>query len=137
MKKIFSAVLALTMPVLCNAQNVARADLVNAAALQFESGLVAAPSTTITFANDGGTFLLVRNVSNTLTNLRVVTQATEVNVQGFGRVSLTDTVVPVAAGARLMVGPFPTNRWNDGGGLVTAIVSFTSNISVSAVRGAQ
>ncbi len=137
MKKIALTAALAALPFIASAQNVARTELTNAGLVNFEAGLINAPSTTLTFANDGATYLLVRSALGSAANVRFVTQANEINVGGFGRVSISDVVVSVPANGRVVLGPFPTTRWNDGAGLVNAVISSTASISVTAVRGAQ
>jgi hypothetical protein len=132
---LISALLAL--PVAAAAQTVTRTDVVNANLININSGVPNAPSTTFTFANDGATFLVVRNSSASTVNVRVAVQTSEVNVTGYGRVSLTDAVVATNAGSHNIIGPFPVNRYNDSSGLVTATISNTAAVSLTAIRAAQ
>ena len=81
-----------------------------------------------TFANNGRTYLFVKNSSGASINVTInsVTPCS----QGFDH----DKVVAVGAGATVQVGPFPTNQYNDTSGNVGVTYSASASVTVAAVR---
>src|SRR5207253_786284 len=76
----------------------------------------AAASVADSFLNDGHTFLLFTNGSVTARPLTIA--ANDVARPGFGNIVTPDTVVTLPGsgtnGGLAVVGPFPTERFNDG-----------------------
>lgn len=95
---------------LAQVNNVTPTD-VTAAGVNISTSLIANPSPTY-FTNDGMTLLAVRTgASGTTATVR--TKATQITQQGLGTVTLTDQAVVIPANAFMLLGPFPTGRWND------------------------
>lgn len=80
------------------------------------------------FANDGKTYLEVQNTSAGAINVTINSQ--KVCDQGVDH----DQVVAVAAGARRIIGPFPTDRWNDSNGRVQVTYSAAAGVNVRAFK---
>lgn len=79
------------------------------------------------FANDGDTFLQVKNTSGSAITVTLQTPAT---VDG---VALTDptVTVPATTGDK-MIGPFPTRAFNQAGGVVYVDFSAVTNVTCAA-----
>lgn len=117
------AVLALGAVIALNAaQQIADTGIVPA----YQAGITAAD--TFTFPNDGKVFLHVKKGANPC-NLTLVTPATN-----RGK-AIADTVVAIGANTDQMVGPFPTDLYNDPStGLVTGSVSEATGFTVALLR---
>jgi hypothetical protein len=88
-------------------------------------------------ANDGRTFLRVKNGGGASINVTIAKQAASVNVGGFGALAVADEVIAVAAGAEKDIGPFPAGRFNDANGQVNVSYSGVTTVTVAALRLAQ
>ncbi|AWM37017.1 hypothetical protein GobsT_50820 [Gemmata obscuriglobus] len=97
----------------------------------------AAASTADNFANDGRTFLLFTNANASARTLTIAANAT--SRPGFGSIATPATVVTLPGsatnGGLAVVGPFPTERFND---ITTGRVSYTLDVAtgmtVAAVK---
>jgi len=87
-----------------------------------------AVSASDTFANDGHTVLQVSNASASPLTATIV--SAQLCNQGFSH----NVAVTVAAGATELIGPFPTNRFNDSNGNVTVQYGATTSITAAAYR---
>jgi hypothetical protein len=86
-------------------------------------------SPTIYMSNNGETLLVVKGGAAAVT-ATLKTQATSISQNGYGSTPLSDVNVSVPAGAVVVVGPFPTGRWNNQYGLLQ--VSMSSVVGISA-----
>lgn len=94
----------------------------------------ASASTSDNFANDGNTFLHIKN-SGTQKTLTLVTQATSVQKAGHGTISLANqTFTITATTGDQMIGPFPPSRWNDANGRVNYTLDSATGVTVAAVK---
>ena len=99
-------------------------------ALTGDSKAYVTPASGDTFANDGHTFLHVKNANVaactvTIDSVRPCDQGTDHNI----------AVVVAADTGDEMIGPFPVARFNDSSGNVTVTTySVTSSVTVAAVR---
>ena len=97
----------------------------------------AAASTADNFVNDGRTFLVFTNANASARTLTIAANAT--SRPGFGTIATPATVVTLPGsgtnGGLAVVGPFPTERFND---VTTGKVSYTldaaTGMSVAAVK---
>ena len=81
------------------------------------------------FANDGRIFIYLKN-TNAAT--RTVTANSQVNCsQGFDHDIAV--VIPATTGER-MIGPFPTDRFNDSSGNLQLTYSADTNLTISVLR---
>ena len=85
------------------------------------------------FTNDGKTFLWVKNGA-TDCNVTVTTQKSTVDVSGFGTLSLSNAAITVTATEERLIGPWPTNRWNDSSSFVQVTYDDVSNVTVAAIK---
>lgn len=85
------------------------------------------------FKNDGRTLFYAKNNSGTAAELEFISQKASVYKDGYGAVSLGNQVMSVASGTSVLVGPFPTSRWNTTYGTVK-VSSTVTGISVTAVN---
>jgi len=84
------------------------------------------------FANDGKVFLHVKNGGASPDTVTIVCQT----ACNYGSSTPThDLTVSVTNGADRMIGPFPTSRFNDANGDVTVNHSYTTTVTVAAIRG--
>src|SRR5689334_14053589 len=87
----------------------------------------ASASTADSFVNDGRTFLLFTNGNASARTLTIAANAT--SRPGFGSIATPSTVVTIPGsgtnGGLCMVGPFPTERFND---ITTGKVSYTIDV---------
>ena len=90
------------------------------------------------FANDGKTFLLVKNASG---STRTVTAdaVASLDKPGFGTVPIADSVLTVPGsgtnGGLTMWGPFPPDRFNDSNGRVSLTYSDSgADLTIAVVR---
>lgn len=95
--------------------------------------LPTAADDTMTFANDGRTVIAVCNGSAGSIN---VTEASTKVIPDGGAADLTvqDRIVAVAAGETRVIGPFPTDVYNDAAGVVTLTFSAKTTVTVQALR---
>lgn len=95
---------------------------------------MAAPATTAalsqTFANNGKILVAVKNASASPINATFVAQ--QVINDGGGALALTNRVVAVAAGATLVIGPFPPAIFNDVNQEVTLQISVVTSVTLQA-----
>ena len=83
-----------------------------------------------TFANNGKTFLHVKNGGGSSIN---VTLASQVDSPPAGTAA-SNKVIAVAAGGEKMIGPLPEYGYNDSGGLVHVSYSAVTSVTVAAIR---
>lgn len=83
-----------------------------------------------TFANNGKILVAIKNGSGASINATFV--ATKVVNDGGGNLSLGNRVVAVAAGATLVIGPFPTEVFNDSAQEVTLQISAITTVTLQA-----
>jgi hypothetical protein len=79
------------------------------------------------FANDGNTFLHVKNGGGSSINVTIQTPGT---VDGL---TVSDLVVAVAAGAEKMIGPFPPGIYNQSGEVYVDWSAVTS-VTMAAIK---
>lgn len=79
------------------------------------------------FSNTGREFFLVKNASGG--NLTVTVNSQANCDQGFDH----DLIIVVATATEVSIGPFPTVRFNDGGGKVQVTYSGVTSLTVRAV----
>jgi len=80
--------------------------------------------TTNTFANTGSQFIYFKNTSGSSRNVNVSVQTTQVDSQIYGNLTKTNpTSKTVANGQTCLIGPFPTEAYNDNSGNVTFTVT--------------
>jgi hypothetical protein len=80
------------------------------------------------FANNGKTFLHVKNGGGSSINVTIPTPG---SVDGL---AVAERIVAVAAGAEKMMGPFPTATYNQAGGLVYVDLSDATSVTLDAFR---
>jgi hypothetical protein len=80
------------------------------------------------FYNDGETYLEIDNASGGSINVTINSQ--KPCDQGFDH----DIVNAVAAGAREVMGPFPTGRFNNSNGRVLVTYSAAASVTVRAFK---
>jgi hypothetical protein len=99
------------------------------------STLAAAAAGGDQFANpeDQTTLFEIANASGGSINVTFATQVASAPVAGAGNVTLSNRVVAVANGARMLIGPFPA-RFNDASGFVQVTYSGVSSVTVGARR---
>ena len=83
-----------------------------------------------TFANDGKTFLHVKNGGGSSINVTLSSQVTNPPAG----TAATNKVIAVAAGAEKMIGPLPANGWNDANGQVHVNYSAVTSVTLAAVK---
>lgn len=94
-----------------------------------------------TFANDGRTFLLVKN-ANASTRTVTADAVASLDKPGFGTVPISDSVLTVPGsgtnGGLTMWGPFPPERFNNSSGAVALTYSDSAaDLTIAAVRMPQ
>lgn len=98
----------------------------------------AAASVADVFANDGKTFLLFKNSNASARTLTLAGNA--FSKPGFGDISAADAGETVTLpgsgtnGGECMVGPFPTDRFNNSSGQVSYTVDNVTGLTVAAVQ---
>ncbi|WP_435007984.1 hypothetical protein P12x_005250 [Tundrisphaera lichenicola] len=90
-----------------------------------------------TFTNDGRTFLLFTNANASARTLTIA--ANDTTRPGFGTIATPDTTVTIPGsgtnGGLCVVGPFPTERFNDlSTGKVSLGYSAVTGLTVAAVK---
>ncbi|HYH68446.1 MAG TPA: hypothetical protein VD866_27380 [Urbifossiella sp.] len=89
------------------------------------------------FANDGKTFLLFTNGNASARALTLA--ANDAEKPGYGTIATPDTVVTIPGsgtnGGLCVVGPFPTERFNDPAtGRVSYTIDAVTGLTVAAVK---
>lgn len=102
--------------------------------LAFTTASAAAAGDVFKNLNDERTFLYVSNGSGSSIDVTITAQGTTVSKEGFGDVTVSNTVVSVAAGAAEMIGPFPSARFNNSSGNVAVGYSSNTSVTVAAIR---
>lgn len=100
----------------------------------------AAASAADNFANDGRTFLVFTNANASARTLTIAANAT--SRPGFGSIATPATVITLPGsgtnGGLAVVGPFPTERFNDPTtGKVSYTLDVATGMSVAAVKLTQ
>lgn len=85
------------------------------------------------FRNDGYTLLAIKGGSSAVT-ATLVTAATSLTKAGYGAVALENEVVSIPASAMVLIGPFPTGRWNTQAGTVHVSLTSVAGVSASAIK---
>jgi hypothetical protein len=88
----------------------------------------------IYFQNDGYTFVVIRNGNGTAVTATALTQKTSVQKPGFGTITLSDQSISIPSASTVLVGPFPTGRWNLSSGLGRISMSTVTGISATGLR---
>lgn len=139
MKLTRAIALAALLPVGAFAQtaNISRTDLTTSG-VNLTSSAQNAPGV-IYMPNDGRSLLYIDNRSvSTGVTATITTQKTSVTKDGYGTISLSDQVVSIPSSSRVIVGPFPTGRWNStggsGGGTVRVSMSTVTPVSTTSLR---
>lgn len=85
--------------------------------------------------SDERTMLICSNTNGSTRTVTAETQASTVNVPGYGAVALTDqaSVVPITSGLTI-IGPFPAAQFNDSSGYAHVTFSAVTNLSCAAIR---
>lgn len=133
MKKVLLATAALVLPAaIAGAQtaNISVTDLVvsgvSASAMQASSSPTYIP-------NDGETFIAVQQAGTAKTGT-IRTQATQINAQGMGPITLADQTLLVPSGTGVVLaGPFPTGRWNNPA-YGTVKIDWSAPVSLTVIR---
>lgn len=81
-----------------------------------------------TFLNDGMTVLHVKNGGGSSINVTI--NSVTACDQGFDH----DIVVAVPNGGERLIGPLPTGRFNDTGGLASVSYSAVTSVTVAAIQ---
>ncbi|TBG37159.1 hypothetical protein ELG78_09270 [Rhizobium leguminosarum] len=115
------AALAQSVPTV-STTDITTAGLTNATGMQNAA-------TSTYFANNGETLFVVDGGPTAVT-ATFKTQATTISQNGYGTTTLSDVAVTIPSSSVVVMGPFPTGRWNNQYGLVG--VSFTAVTGVSA-----
>ncbi len=95
-------------------------------------------STADVFANDGKTILIFLNGNASSRTLTIAGNA--FSKPGFGDISAADAgeVVTIPGsgtnGGRIIVGPFPTDRFNNSSGQVSYTIDNVTGLTVAAVK---
>jgi hypothetical protein len=97
----------------------------------------ASASTADSFANDGKTFLLFTNGNASARTLTIA--ANDADKPGFGTIAVPDTAVTLPGsgtnGGLAIVGPFPTERFNDPStGRASYTLDNATGMSVAAIK---
>ncbi len=91
----------------------------------------------MSFANDGHTFLVLTNGDTGTPTCTATVQNKTPASQGFNPFTLADKVVTLPAtgtnGGREIIGPFAQAEYNDGTGLVQIALSGVTSLTVAAV----
>ena len=88
------------------------------------------------FANNGETLFVVKGGAVPVT-ATVKTQATTMSQQGYGSAPLSDQTVSIPAASVVMMGPFPTGRWNNQYGLTGVSITSITGVSITAINVPQ
>lgn len=94
-------------------------------------------STSDTFVNDGKlTFLIFINTNATARTLTIA--ANDADKPGFGPITTPDTTKTLPGsgtnGGLAIVGPFPSDRFNNSNGVVTYTLDVATGMTVAAVK---
>ena len=100
------------------------------------ANLVAASGGGDTFVNDASelTLLMVRNGGGSSINVTIAVVPSNVNTTSYGQLSVSSTVVAVAAGATVVIGPFRQILYNNSSGLVSVTYSNVTSVTVAALK---
>ncbi len=97
---------------------------------------LASASTSDTFVNDGRTFLLFTNGNASARTLTIAANSTD--KPGFGTITIPSTTVTLPGsgtnGGLAIVGPFPTDRFNDSNGRVVYTLDTATGMTVAAIK---
>ena len=92
---------------------------------------------TMSFANDGKTFLVITNGDTGTPTCTITVQNTAPQVQGFNPITLSNKVVTLPAtgtnGGRMIIGPFGQSQYSDSSGLVQITFSTITSMTVAAI----
>ena len=80
------------------------------------------------FSNDGKTMIHVKNGSGGSITVTVASQVS------CSQGATHNTAVAIAAGAEKMIGPFPTDRYNDANGFVQLTYSGVTSLTLGAFQ---
>ena len=99
----------------------------------------ATASTADSFANDGNTFLLFTNANASSRTLTIA--ANDATRPHFGTIATPDTVVTLPGSGTnsglAVVGPFPTERFNDGTGKLNYTLDVATGMTVAVIKLTQ
>lgn len=101
---------------------------VTTSGLRVDNALVAAASGGDTFSNDGRVMLFVRNGGGSAITVTVDAVA---SVQGE---PVSDRAVSIPAGQDFLLGPFPTQVFNNDQGKVSVAYSSVTSVTVRPIR---
>jgi hypothetical protein len=96
-----------------------------------------AAASSMSFANDGRTFLVFTNGDTGTPTCTITVQNKTPSVQGYNPVTLSDKVDTLPAtgtnGGRFIIGPFAPSEYSDASGLVQIALSATTSLTVAAI----
>lgn len=85
------------------------------------------------FTNTGRELLYVSNGGGSSITVTVTAQQTNVQKQGFGSLTVSDTTVTIPAGEDRFIGPFPVQRFSDSAGRVQVSYSDVTSVVVGVI----
>ena len=98
---------------------------------------VTAPATAAalsqTFANNPGTFIVVKNGGGATIVATIVTPQT-VSDGSASPLSVADRTVSIAAGKTFLIGPFPSAQYNDGNNEITVNFDIITSVLLQVLR---
>ncbi|HEV8655633.1 MAG TPA: hypothetical protein VGR85_09000 [Candidatus Limnocylindria bacterium] len=107
--------------------NAAQQIVENGIVPAYQSGILA--TDTFTFPNDGKVFLHVKHGAGG-SNLTLVT------AKLYRGRAVADSVIAIGANSEAMIGPFPTELYNDDTGKITGSISEATGFTVAVLRAA-
>lgn len=108
--------------------------------LQYTTSTAAAAGGDV-FANDGRTYIIIKNASAS-TRTATFDAVASLDKPGFGTVPIADTAITVPGsgtnGGLVMIGPFPPDRFNNASGQVSVTYSDSAaDLTVGVIRMPQ
>lgn len=90
-----------------------------------------------TVKNDGRTYIQITNGGGSSITATITAQKSSVVKVGYGDLAIADQDVTIAAGVTKIIGPFPTDRFNNSYGSIEVGYSAVTSVTIGAFKSTQ
>ena len=85
-------------------------------------------------SNDGASFIYVKNGSGESLSVTITAQTTTVNIEAFGQLPASNTVMSISSGSEGIIGPFPTFIFNNSNSQIEISYNVTESVTIGGFR---
>lgn len=85
-------------------------------------------------SNDGASFIYVKNGSGSSLSITITAQTTAVNIEAFGQLTASNTVMSIATNSEGIIGPFPTFIFNNSNNQIEISYNVNEGVTIGGFR---